>query len=104
MLFFFFQITTGSFYSKRMLHSQWVAPATGADSDVEIDINEEDVYDDALDPDYLMSLSDDDIPVPTSKKSSEYNNCIYVFFFVFSFSHFYMGSLFPVSLLHLTVL
>ena len=56
-----------------------MAPAAGADSDVEVDINEEDVDDTDFDPDYLLCLSEDDIPVPSTKKSSEYKNCIYVF-------------------------
>ena len=74
MFFFLFQITTGTFYSRRKPQTQWVAPATGADSDVEIDIAGED--DVTLDPDYLLCLSDDDIPV-SSSKSSEYKNCIW---------------------------
>ena len=80
MFFFLFQLSARSFYSSnRKAQTKWVAPATGADSDVEIDFNEEDIDDATLDPDYLLCLSEDDIPVPSSKKSSEYNNCIYVF-------------------------
>ena len=91
VFFFLFQMTTGIFYSKRKPQTQWVAPATGADSDVEIELNEEDVDDDTLDPDYLLCLSDDEIPVPsTSKKSSKYNNCFSVFGYIVQYYNIFM--------------
>ena len=62
-----FQMSTGTFYSSTPA-TGWVAPAASEDSDVELDINKEDMKeDDLLDPDYLLALSDDEIPVASSR-------------------------------------
>ena len=63
-----FQLSAGRFYTKQS-RTRWVAPAASQDSNVELDINEEDIEedDDILDPDFLLSLSDDDIPVTSTR-------------------------------------
>ena len=67
--FCIFQIPARSFY-RQSKNTQWVAPETSQESDLDID---DEVEDDVQDPDFIASISDGDsddmISQPPSKKS-----------------------------------
>ena len=68
------QITTSGFYRKATHRMRWVAPKSSADSDFEVEDDEEVLAplmdDDVLDPDFELDILDDDLTPSASGKNT----------------------------------
>ena len=68
------QIPTSGFYRKSARIMRWVAPKSSADSDFEVEDDEEVLEqfmdDDVMDPDFVLDIIDDDLTPSASGKNT----------------------------------
>ena len=68
------QIATSGFYRKSARTMRWIAPKSSADSDFEVEDDEEVLEhfldDDVIDPDFVLDIIDDDLTPSTSGKNT----------------------------------
>ena len=64
---------TRDFYPRGSKTSKWLAPQTSADSDIEVEdeLLEEAMDDEALDPDFLLNMTADDLTPAASGKHKQ---------------------------------